>query len=134
MSTAGARTAWKWPPAPNLSVNVCAGTRSGSSALGKVSANFIEHYRMQHRVELHPEAAAHFERFLSWRAQCLEQEQRIEAMDESAVPDEFAEHVSRYRYGRATAIVDRAGNPEAAAIAAVRSWLQSMHQKRGPDA
>jgi hypothetical protein len=85
---------------------------------------------MQQRVELHPEAAVHFERFLSWRAQCLEQQQRIEAMDESAVPDEFAEHVSRYRFGRASAIVDNEGNPEAAAIAAVRSWLQSEHTKR----
>jgi hypothetical protein len=82
------------------------------------------------RFEPHPVADAHFERFLSWRAQCLERQERIESMDESLVPEEFTEHVQLYRYGRASAIVDREGNPEAAGVAAVRDWLRSRHSAR----
>ena len=82
------------------------------------------------RIGSHPEADAHFERFLSWRAQCLERQERIEAMDESLVPDEFTEHVQLYRFGRASAIVDREGNPEAAGVAAVREWLRTKHAPR----
>jgi hypothetical protein len=82
------------------------------------------------RVGFHPEADAHFERFLSWRAQCLERQERIEAMDEALVPEEFTEHVQLYRFGRASAIVDREGNPEAAGVAAVREWLRSKHGPR----
>lgn len=82
------------------------------------------------RVEHHPVADAHFQRFLSWRAQCLEREERIEAMDESAVPEEFSEHVQLYRFGRASAIVDRERNPEAAGVAAVRDWLRTKHAAR----
>lgn len=79
------------------------------------------------RVEFNPEGGVDFQRFVSWRAQCLEREERIEAIDDSLVPDEFAEHVHRYRFGRAAAIVDREGNPEAAGLAAVRTWLQTIH-------
>jgi hypothetical protein len=73
-------------------------------------------------VQLNP---ADFERFLSWRAECLERHETIEAMDDSLIPEEFEEHVRRYRFGRASAIVDRELNPEAAGVAAVRNWLQS---------
>jgi len=84
---------------------------------------------MQQR-DLHRVAEEHFQRFLSWRAQCLERQERIEAMDESLVPEEFTEHVQLYRYGRASAIVDREGNPEAAGVSAVRDWLRSKHAPR----
>ena len=76
------------------------------------------------RVEPQRVADADFQRFLSWRAQCLERQERIEAMDDSSIPDEFTEHVQLYRYGRASAIVDREGNPEAAGVAAVGAWLR----------
>jgi hypothetical protein len=82
------------------------------------------------RAESHPVADADFHRFLSWRAQCLERQERIEAMDESSIPDEFTEHVQLYRYGRASAIVDREGNPEAAGVAAVGAWLRRKHTVR----
>ena len=76
------------------------------------------------RFEPQREPHADFQRFLSWRAQCLERQERIEAMDDSAIPDEFIEHVQLYRYGRASAIVDRERNPEAAGVAAVSDWLR----------
>jgi hypothetical protein len=78
------------------------------------------------QVDLNP---ADFERFLSWRAQCLERQETIEAMDDAAIPEEFEEHVRRYRFGRASAIVDREPNPEAAGVAAVRSWLQARRPR-----
>jgi hypothetical protein len=71
--------------------------------------------------------AADFQRFLSWRAECLERQERIEAMDDASIPSEFEEHVRRYRFGRASAIVDREPNPEAAGVAAVRAWLLPQH-------
>jgi hypothetical protein len=74
------------------------------------------------QVRLNP---ADFDRFLRWRAECLERQETIEAMDDATIPEEFEEHVRRYRFGRASAIVDREPNPEAAGVAAVRSWLQT---------
>ena len=51
-------------------------------------------------------------------------------MDDSSIPDEFTEHVQLYRYGRASAIVDREGNPEAAGVAAVCAWLRDRRSVR----
>jgi hypothetical protein len=82
------------------------------------------------RVEPQRVADADFQRFLSWRAQCLERQERIEAMDDSSIPDEFTEHVQLYRYGRASAIVDREGNPEAAGVAAVSAWSRGKRTVR----
>jgi hypothetical protein len=55
-------------------------------------------------------------------------------MDDALVPDEFVEHVHRYRFGRATAIVDCHGNPEAEGLASVRAWLQAVHTADGSGA
>lgn len=54
-------------------------------------------------------------------------------MDDSSIPDEFTEHVQLYRYGRASAIVDREGNPEAAGVAAVGAWLRRKRTVREDD-
>ena len=41
-------------------------------------------------------------------------------MDDSAIPSQFAQHVSHYRYARACAVMDREADPETAGIEAVR--------------
>ena len=61
--------------------------------------------------------------FLQWRADCHARSQRLEQMDDGAIPSHFSEHVSHYRYARACALMDRNANPEGAGVEAVRRWL-----------
>jgi len=64
------------------------------------------------RVDFYPTADAEFRRFLQWQTECHAQAQRLEQMDDGAIPTHFSEHVSHYRYARACAVIDReAGKP-----------------------
>ena len=75
------------------------------------------------RVEFYPSAEAEFQQFLQWRAECHAQSQRLEQLEDGAIPNQFSEHVSHYRYARACAVIDSNANPEGAGIEAVRRWL-----------
>jgi hypothetical protein len=75
------------------------------------------------QLKSHPGADAEFQQFLQWRAECHAQSQRLEQMDDVAIPSHFSEHVSYYRYARACAVMDRETNPESVGIEAVRNWL-----------
>ncbi len=79
------------------------------------------------RVERVPTADAEFQRFLEWRADCHARSQRLEQIDDGAIPSQFSEHVSHYRYARACALIDSNANPEGAAVEAVRAWLKDSH-------
>jgi len=59
------------------------------------------------RVDFYPTADAEFRRFLQWQTECHAQAQRLEQMDDGAIPTHFSEHVSHYRYARACAVIDR---------------------------
>ena len=85
------------------------------------------------RVELFPTADAEFKQFLQWRADCHAQSQRLEQMEDGAIPSHFSEHVSHYRYARACAVMDRDANPEGAGIEAVRKWLHDSHSSYQSD-
>ncbi len=85
------------------------------------------------RVEFYPAADAEFRRFLKWQTECHAQSQRLEQMDDGAIPSHFSEHVSHYRYARACAVMDRHGNPESAGIEAVRQWLHDSHSSASRD-
>jgi len=79
------------------------------------------------RVDFYPTADAEFRRFLQWQTECHAQAQRLEQMDDGAIPTHFSEHVSHYRYARACAVIDQEANPENAGIEAVRRWLHNSH-------
>jgi hypothetical protein len=81
------------------------------------------------RVESYPAADAEFQRFLQWHTECQSRSERLEQMDDGAIPSQFFEHVSHYRYARACAVMDSTPNPETAGIEAVRDWLQATHAK-----
>ena len=85
------------------------------------------------RVEFGPAADAEFQQFLQWRAQCHAQSQRLEAMEDGAIPGHFSEHVSHYRYARACAVIDRKANPEGAGVEAVRQWLNNQNRSSAHD-
>jgi hypothetical protein len=85
------------------------------------------------RVEFYPAADAEFRRFLQWHAECHAQSQRLEQMEDGAIPSHFSEHVSHYRYARACAVIDREANPENAGIEAVRRWLHDSHSPADVD-
>jgi len=82
------------------------------------------------RGESGPAADSEFEQFLQWRAQCHAQSQRLEAMEDGAIPSHFSEHVSHYRYARACAVMEREANPEGAGVEAVRQWLNDESRSR----
>jgi hypothetical protein len=85
------------------------------------------------RIERFPTADAEFQRFLEWRADCHAQSQRLEKMDDEAIPSQFSEHVSHYRYARACALIDSDANPEGAAVEAVRTWLSRSRSASNGD-
>jgi len=82
------------------------------------------------RVEIYPAADAEFKRFLQWHSECESRSERLEQMDDGAIPSHFFEHVSHYRYARACAVMDGEANPETVGIEAVRRWLQAAHAPR----
>jgi hypothetical protein len=79
------------------------------------------------RVEIYPAADVEFQRFLQWHAECRSRSELLEQMDDGAIPSQFFEHVSHYRYARACAVMDSAANPETIGIEAVRNWLHATH-------
>ena len=85
------------------------------------------------RVEHFPTADAEFQRFLEWRADCHARSQRLEQMDDGAIPTQFSEHVSHYRYARACALIDSDANPEGAGVEAVRTWLKDSRSASNGD-
>jgi hypothetical protein len=85
------------------------------------------------RIERFPTADAEFQRFLEWRADCHARSQRLEQLDDGAIPSQFSEHVSHYRYARACALIDSDANPEGAAVEAVRMWLKGSHSASNGD-